>query len=430
MANRNIERAVRIALLAAGAASIGAYSSGALAQDAEAPEVEQIIVTGSRIPQPNIEGSSPVSLISSQDVILTGTQQVANLMNQMPQMFAAQGGNVSNGSSGTATLNLRNLGEVRTLVLINGRRMVAGDPGYNPPDVNQIPTPLIQRVEVLTGGASAVYGSDAVAGVVNFIMKDNFEGVEINANISGYNHHNDDNFVRGLVSDSGFKQAPNYIGWDGQTEQASILMGSNFADGRGNATLFFGWQNTQGLLQSQRDYSSCAIGAYYSSTYCGGSSASYPGRFRPPLQADNSNGHQVPDTRPGHEGELVWVPWQYTMDTSGNPTHWNSSYLFNYAPYNYWQRPDNRYSASAFLHYDVTDHARVYGEFMYMDDHSVSQIAPSGAFAYQTYNVPCDGSNPLISANGSAVCAEPRSPVPPRCSTRVATWKVAAVSRT
>jgi len=381
MANRNIKRAVRLALFAAGTAGVGIYAAGALAQDTE---VEQIIVTGSRIPQPNIEGSSPVSVMSAQDVSLTGAQKIENLMNNMPQVFAAQGGNLSNGSTGTATLNLRNLGEQRTLVLINGRRMVAGDPGYAPPDVNQIPTPLIERVEVLTGGASAVYGSDAVAGVVNFIMKDNFQGIELNANHSFYNHENDNSVVTGLVKDAGFKQAPNYIGHDGATDQISVLMGSNFADDRGNATLFLGWQQTDGLLQSQRDYSACAVGASGTSVYCGGSSASYPGRFRP-------------DGLPG-----------LTIDSAGNPVSWDDfGRFYNYAPLNYWQRPDERWTAAAFMHYDLNEHARAYGEFMYMDDHSVSQIAPSGAFAYQVYQAPCDGSNPLLSDQWlSALCGD------------------------
>ena len=128
MANRNIERAVRVALLAAGAVSVGMYSSGALAQEGATPdEVEQIIVTGSRIPQPNIEGTSPVTVVGAQDVSLEGVTDSVNLVNSLPQAFASQGGNLSNGSSGTATLNLRNLGSNRTLVLVNGRRLPAGD---------------------------------------------------------------------------------------------------------------------------------------------------------------------------------------------------------------------------------------------------------------------------------------------------------------
>ena len=165
-------------------------------------------------------------------------QQVEDLINNLPQVFAGQGGSISNGASGTATVNLRGLGSARTMVLINGRRMVAGSPGGpEAPDLNQIPAPLIERVEVLTGGASAVYGSDAVAGVVNFIMKDNYEGIELSVDHSFYNHQNS-NAVADVVEYWGFDPAPNYIGHDGGSTEISLLMGSNFADGKGNATLF------------------------------------------------------------------------------------------------------------------------------------------------------------------------------------------------
>ena len=125
MANRNIERAVRIALLAAGAAGLGMHAPGALAQD---DEIEQVIVTGSRIPQPNIEGTSPVTMVGAQDIAIQGAQQVTDFTNKLPQVFAAQGSNVSNGASGTSTIDLRGLGSNRTLVLVNGRRLPAGTP--------------------------------------------------------------------------------------------------------------------------------------------------------------------------------------------------------------------------------------------------------------------------------------------------------------
>ena len=118
------KRAVRVALLAASAGS-ALYGTASVAQDAE---LEQVIVTGSRIPQPNLEGTRPVSVISAQEIQFQGTQQVEDLINNMPQVFAGQGGNYSNGASGTATVNLRGLGSARTMVLINGRRMVAGSP--------------------------------------------------------------------------------------------------------------------------------------------------------------------------------------------------------------------------------------------------------------------------------------------------------------
>jgi outer membrane cobalamin receptor len=138
-------------------------------------------VTGSRIRSANLESTTPVTQVTAQDVVTQGVTRIEDLVNQLPQAFAAQNVTVSNGSTGTATLNLRGLGAPRTLVLIDGRRMPYGGvtSASVAPDINQIPTSMIERVDILTGGASAVYGSDAVAGVVNFIMKKDFEGVEV-----------------------------------------------------------------------------------------------------------------------------------------------------------------------------------------------------------------------------------------------------------
>jgi iron complex outermembrane recepter protein len=372
MANRNIERAVRVALLAAGTASMGVYASASLAQD---QELEQVVVTGSRIPQANLEGVSPVSVLGAQDIQFEGTVQVEDLINNLPQAFADQGGNISNGASGTATVNLRNLGSDRTLVLVNGRRLPAGSPrGPVAPDLNQIPSSLIERVEVLTGGASAVYGSDAVAGVVNFIMKDNFEGVQFDGNYNSYWHDNSDSFTQKLVSDAGFRSAPGEV-WDGSEYSLGITLGSNFADGRGNATLYFGYTNTDALLQSERDYSACAIST--SGLYCGGSSTSYPGRFRV--------------ANIGAAGTT-----SRTMDASGNVIPWDGNF-YNYGPLNYYQRPQERYQADVFAHYDITDSAQVYTEFMFMDNSTVAQIAPSGAFGTVAQ---VSRFNPLLQQNG------------------------------
>ena len=132
---------------------------------------------------------------------------------------------------------------------------------------------------MLTGGASAVYGSDAVAGVVNFIMKDDFEGVQLDANYSvllpqqqRQRHRSDSSPTRGFPAAGRQVQ-------DGSAYELSMLMGSNFADGRGNATLFVGYRETEALLQSERDYSACALGSSAAGFYCGGSCTSYPGRF-------------------------------------------------------------------------------------------------------------------------------------------------------
>jgi iron complex outermembrane receptor protein len=362
MANRKIERAVRVALIAASTGAI-AYVPAASAQE---QELEQIVVTGSRIPQANLEGTSPVSVLGAQDVELEGTTRVEDLINNLPQAFADQGGNISNGATGTATVNLRNLGPDRTLVLVNGRRLPAGSPQSVAPDLNQVPTSMIERVEVLTGGASAVYGSDAVAGVVNFIMKDDFEGVQLDVNYNGYWHNNHNNFAQKTVAEAGFKQAPGEV-WDGDEYSFGLTLGSNFADGRGNATMYFGYDNTSALLQSERDYSACAL---TSSAYCGGSSTTYPGRFI----VGGSN---------------------YSMDDAGNVI---SGYpLYNYGPLNYYQRPQERYQADIFAHYDITDSSQVYAEFMFTDSSTVAQIAPSGAFGAL---VNIDRTNPLLQQNG------------------------------
>ncbi|MEY4555141.1 MAG: hypothetical protein RL093_260, partial [Pseudomonadota bacterium] len=168
------------------------FAAPAMAQDAGASQdLDDVIVTGSRIPQTNLVTTSPVTQVTGEDIDVAGVTRVEDLISQLPQAFAAQNSTVSNGASGTATVSLRNLGSSRTLVLIDGRRMGYGSPNDDAADLNQIPEQLVERVEVLTGGASAVYGSDAVAGVVNFIMKKDFEGLQIDAQYGFYQHNND-----------------------------------------------------------------------------------------------------------------------------------------------------------------------------------------------------------------------------------------------
>src|SRR4029079_4378054 len=195
-------------------------------------------VTGSRIPQPNLTSISPVTSIGAESVKIEGITRVEDLINNLPQAFADFGGNLSNGSTGTATVNLRNLGPQRTLVLVNSRRLMPGDPTQNgqaSPDLNQIPAALIERVEVLSGGASAVYGADAVAGVVNFIMNDNFEGVRLDAQYSLYQHNNSDDTVANLVRDAGFGLPDSNV-TDGYTKDMTFIAGINTPDGRRHAT--------------------------------------------------------------------------------------------------------------------------------------------------------------------------------------------------
>ena len=164
--------AILAALLVTGAASAQTIETpvGAIAAD----EGGDVIVTGSRIPRPDLDSNSPVNVITNAEIQKTTALETEQLLNALPQAVAGSGAQ-SNSGNGSATVNLRNLGAVRTLVLQNGRRII-GSSQDGVVDLNMIPPSLIERVEVVTGGASAVYGSDAMAGVVNFVTKTNFEG--------------------------------------------------------------------------------------------------------------------------------------------------------------------------------------------------------------------------------------------------------------
>ena len=192
--------------MAGAAIATAAGLAPARAQD-PAPPVERVTVTGSRIPQKGLTSASPVSTITSTDAKINGTTSVETLLNELPQVAANQGAEVANGSSGTATIDLRGLGPKRTLVLINGRRMQPANIAAPTADLNTIPIAMIDRVEVLTGGASAVYGADAVAGVVNFIYRKNFEGVEFGGSYQIYDHENDDDYLRSVANENGLSIA-------------------------------------------------------------------------------------------------------------------------------------------------------------------------------------------------------------------------------
>ena len=338
------------------------------ARTAAAEQVERIEITGTRIPQVNVEGPSPVTTLNAQDIKFDGYAKAEDLLNQLPQVYTSQGSASSNGATGTANVNLRNLGPTRNLVLINGRRLPPGSPRSGSDsyaaDLNQIPAPLIQRVELLTGGASAVYGSDAISGVVNFIMNDRFEGLQIDADRSFYNHkqQNPDGIAdvvnaRAVTNPSQFK-VPGDVGADGAVKNFSLLMGSNFAGNKGNATMFFNYKQENPILQANRDFSACSLNPGDTFT-CGGSSTSYPGRF---FMGGTSRSFTV-------------------ADAAGNTRPYSAATdQFNFGPYNYYRRPAEQWAFAAFAHLDVAPKVRAYSEFQFHDNHTVAQIAPSGIF--------------------------------------------------
>jgi len=366
------------------------------AQGERVESSQDVVVTGSRIPQPNLTGASPVTVVTAQEVKLQGTTRVEDLVNSLPQSFAAQGSNVSNGSTGTATVNLRGLGSSRTLVLVNGRRLMPGDPRSPVADINFIPAALIKRVDVLTGGASSVYGADAVAGVVNFIMDTTFTGIKVEGQVSTFNHNNRANSnITGALDARGFPY-PNGMSTNGLARDLSVAIGAGFDDNRGHVTGYATYRKQDAITQDSRDYSACALSANSAaatttlgrSFNCGGSGTSANGTFQ--LFDPNFNAAGVFQVGPNAaNGTGVFIP---------------GSTAFNFAPYNFFQRPDERYTAGLFADYEVSPAVKPYLEAMFMDDRSVAQIAPSGDFGNTSF-INCD--NPLLSAQQLGVVCAP-----------------------
>ncbi|WP_372786250.1 TonB-dependent receptor domain-containing protein [Phenylobacterium sp.] len=384
-----------------GAAFLALSTTHAVAADAAAGEVSEVVVTGSRIPQPNLTSVSPIQVVTDQEIKLQGKTDVIDLINNLPQNFqnaAVDFSGTSNPLSspgGVSTADLRGLGPQRTLVLVDGRRLGIGDANTgnpNPaPDLNQIPAALVDRVEVLTGGASATYGSDAVAGVVNFVMKHNFQGVQIDGQVGMAQHsQNNEQGIQGLERAGGIT-VPKGDVWDGRSRDLSILVGTNGADDRMNITAYLAYHKQDPVSQSTRDYSACQIRVRSGTTpFCNGS--------------PNSNQFfQATGSGPGIDNVTGFaVVGRQFIDYAVAPTTVSPPLLFNSNPFQYLQHDDERYSAGFFSHYELSKNLDLYGEFSYMNDRSTTAVAPSGLFQGSGpspnggFLVNCN--NPLLSA--------------------------------
>ncbi|WP_243637701.1 MULTISPECIES: TonB-dependent receptor domain-containing protein [Brevundimonas] len=354
------KRIVRESLLAStiigGAALSFMAATPAFAQTAEeeVSEVSAIVVTGSRIRQPGYEASSPITSLSSESIAMSQPVAVEELVKDLPAAVPAVGSATNNGSGGGATINLRGLGTNRTLVLINGRRVVP----FNLEgvvDTNTIPLALVERVDTVTGGASAVYGADAVAGVVNFILKNNFEGVEVN---SSYGFSGEDDAVR---------------------RKFDVTIGGNFAEDRGNAVVSFGYTKTDPLYQVRRPWGEVALSSTSGKPL--GSGTSVPGRF---------------DLTPVKGG--VALPSGAELDPttgaligSDHPNYNSAGY--NYNPYNLYQTPLSRYQINGLGSFKINSAAEVYSHLTYVQSDVSLDNASSGTFG-NTYKVPIG--NPFI----------------------------------
>ncbi|WP_321396626.1 TonB-dependent receptor domain-containing protein [Emcibacter sp.] len=403
------------------------------AQEAAEEELafEEVVVTGSRIKRKDIQSVSPLQITGAEEIRFSGHNRIEDLMNSLPALEAAQTAYLSNGATGAASLDLRGLGTVRTMVLVNGRRVQPGGIYQSAADINQIPASLVDRVEVMTGGASTAYGADAVAGVVNFIMKKDFEGVEVSAGVAAFQHNNNNGFIQGLMDEREFEYPTGSSGLDGWQYNMDVTMGGSFADDKGHATVYANWRKVEELRQGSRDYSSCALNG--GGTSCGGSyNAVIPNFDLYPIDpatgttiygydrytqkmfddGDITDEDLIGELIIGGDGFISYtdaddnrvpLPWAnpvdankfYTLTSAGGFTSAVGN-LYNYAPINHFQRPDERWSGGAFVDYEINEHFRPYMEVSFMRDRTVAQIAESGTFFAEEYSISCD--NPLLSA--------------------------------
>ncbi len=336
----------------------------AFAQDeAASDEGDRIVVTGSRIAREDLSAPSPIARIDSEQLQMTNTVNSEQFLNTLPQVIPAFDSTSNNPGNGTATVNLRGLGTKRTLVLVDGSRFVTSGPGAVV-DINNIPTALVERVEVVTGGASAVYGSDAMAGVVNFILKDDFEGVQLD------------------VSDE-----LSAAGWDGNILNVALTMGGNFADGRGNAIMSMSYTNREALFQSDRDFSTFTLfdpgsGNTAGGFVTGGSGSVLGGQF-----TELAGGITGWDTDPVTPGQQVYPCAPAPGETCSNNITFNGAPdgrrfrnptdQYNYAPSNYLQLPQERYSIFAGGSYEISDNIEAYARGIFASTTVDQQLAPT-----------------------------------------------------
>jgi iron complex outermembrane recepter protein len=326
-----------------------------------------IVVTGSRIASQALTAPNPISQVSSEEFTLTSSATAENLLNTLPQVVPGESGFTNNEASGVATVNLRGLGEQRNLVLVNGRRYIFFD-ARQVTDLNTIPTALIDRVELVTGGSSAVYGSDAVSGVVNFVLKNRFEGVEATAQYD--------------------------ITADGDAAKANfdLILGGNFADDRGNATIYFNYFDRNPAFADARARSQCfledVVVAGVPSLQCGGSAGIPNGRFAGlPLGAALASRPQVVDALAALGLSNIDANG-FKFDSTGTQV---SRFVvpgdrYNFNPDNYLQLPQERRIVGGMANYDITDNIEVYAEGIFTNNIVETQFAATpigGSYAFQ-----------------------------------------------
>ena len=340
------------------------------AQD-ESADLEEVVVTGTRLTKSNVTSSVPLVQIGAEEINSRGVARVEDMVNILPNVFVAQTAEVANGATGTSTLNLRGLGSNRTLVLIDGKRLPFGSPFSSSANVDMVPARMVERVDVITAGASAVYGSDAVAGVVNFITKKDFEGFEFDYQYSTNYNKNDNGYMQNLLGEAEFFDPGATTA--GEAGLMSLLMGVNSEDGRGNISLFGTYEDMQSMIGKDRDTGACTLFGS-SAPFCGGSS-----NFR---RFNGTIGNGVAGTV-FQELDGTIVPIDFSR----------SDVFYNYGAVNHYQRPVERWNLGASGHYEITDDVEAYFDTTYMNNKTEAQIAESASFN-RPFSTNCD--NPLL----------------------------------
>ncbi|WP_395340063.1 TonB-dependent receptor domain-containing protein [Ningiella sp. W23] len=362
----SVNFALSIAIMTAGSVQLVSAQEASAVDEAN---VEKISVTGSRIRAPGTESTSPIVSIGEEEIGFLATPEFERVLRVLPSTIPADGSNANNGTAGAATIDLRGLGAQRNLVLLDGKRMVPFN--FNGQvDTTNIPTALIERIDVVTGGASAVYGSDAVAGAINVILKKDFEGVALDLNHS-------------QTGES-----------DGDQDAIALTVGSNFDDGRGNAVLSISWFEREAVRLGQRPLGQLGInsnsGAGFQEFLDGQAPAEPPSGCGGPNVVDFVNG----------SGSTTAIPTRFELIGTGVSGQFRDDRTlsaecsrFNFNPFNFYQTPAQRYSATAIANYEINDHAEVYASFNYSNSSVDQQIAPSGTFG-SAFNLPLY--NPFI----------------------------------
>ncbi|MFY8275107.1 TonB-dependent receptor [Pseudoalteromonas sp. SSDWG2] len=325
----------------------------AIAADSSAEAIEKIQVTGSRIKRSDMETASPVTLIGADDIKAMGATSIDSVLQKMTATGGAMTNpGINNGSGGNARIDLRGLGAQRTLVLVNGRRMInSGTGAAATVDLNTIPVSMIKQVEVLKDGASAVYGTDAVAGVVNIILKDDFEGLDMNVNTA--------------------------MSGEGDAEESSfdITLGGSFD--RGNVVIGLQYTDRGDASQADRAFSKCPLAEGANGLYCAGSVYSAGGH----IWNDNT-GTVLVDGEESTTGLAV----DSGISGRGGEYHpFTNADRYNYSATSYLYTPMERLNLTGVANFELNDDTMLFSEFTYTKRWSEQQMAPQPVWFGFTY---------------------------------------------